>query len=527
MKKSMIFAMCAFAFAFASCEQNGGNDVPNGDQEKAYVAISLATTDGATKAAGDEFSEGSEDERKVTSAFVLFYKNGNPFRVGSENYKAIALEGNKDSNPESPNVSDYKKAVLVIENYKGEFPNQVVALLNYNPANIAGLSSMPLAQLCETVKDLKTTEGFVMTNSVYVDATGEAVYAYPLTQSNIAMSADAAKNSPVQIYVERTAAKVALTTNATGVVDRKYPLAGTEVPVGDEMKQVYSKVLGWELSNYINSPLIKSIDADWTNDGLHINPWNDAARHRSYWAVPRGDSFAGFEFGATTTWTYDAYKYTGENTNGNAKLVLKCQLQDEAGNALEIARWLGRDYVTRANLLVAVVNNIKYSYYYKDGSDYYQISENDLEAVLGNGTDAEAYETYFKLSPTGETREWYKLTNGAFTAIANSLGTAVADMNAELRKIEPAILYAGGYTYYHTPISHAFYTDGSETKSVDGVVRNHAYSINIKSIAGYGTPINTGIGFIKPETPTEVETFVAAEIKILSWKNVSYDVDIK
>ena len=76
MKKSMIFAMCAFAFAFASCEQNGGNDVPNGDQEKAYVAISLATTDGATKAAGDEFSEGSADERAVNSAFVLFYKNG-------------------------------------------------------------------------------------------------------------------------------------------------------------------------------------------------------------------------------------------------------------------------------------------------------------------------------------------------------------------------------------------------------------------------------------------------------------------
>ena len=521
--------MCAFAFAFASCEQNGGNEVPEA-KEKAYVAISLSTTDGTTRA-GEEFSEGSDDERAVNSAFVLFYKNGVAFPVDGANYKAIAVDGNANQNPETPNVSDYKNAVLVIEEYQGEYPNQLVALLNYNPALIEGISSMSLETLCATVKDLQTTGttgGFVMTNSVYVDETGEAVYAYPLTQSNIAMSADAALEAPVQIYVERTAAKVQVTTTPT---DHKFELANTTVPVEGQATQVYSKVLGWELSNFTNSPLVKEIDAAWTNDGLHLNPWNDAARHRSYWAAPRTDSFAGFEPGDNAAeWSYDEnFKYTGENTKGDAKLVLKCQLQDADGNALEIAKWLGKDYVTRANLLIAVANNIKYSYYYKDTEGYYhQISNGDLEAVLGNGTDAKVYQTYFKLKAASETKEWYKLTNGAFAPIAQSPETAVADMNAELRKIEPAILYADGYTYYHTPVSHAFYTDTEgKTQAVNGVVRNHAYSINIRSIAGYGTPINTGFEFIVPETPAEIETFVAAEIKILSWKNVSYDVDIK
>ena len=116
-----------------------------------------------------------------------------------------------------------------------------------------------------------------------------------------------------------------------------------------------------------------------------------------------------------------------------------------------------------------------------------------------------------------ETKEWYVRNNGEFVAVDDADA-----MNAKLAEILPALLYAEGYTYYHTPIVHRATADNT----VYGVVRNHVYNIRIKSIHGYGTPISAGNLSVTPETPQEISSYVAAEINVLSWKTVTYEVDL-
>jgi hypothetical protein len=48
--------------------------------------------------------------------------------------------------------------------------------------------------------------------------------------------------------------------------------------------------------------------------------------------------------------------------------------------------------------------------------------------------------------------------------------------------------------------------------------------VKITDIKGYGTPVYNGeVGFITPEKPVDINTFVAAQINILSWRVVEND----
>ena len=99
-----------------------------------------------------------------------------------------------------------------------------------------------------------------------------------------------------------------------------------------------------------------------------------------------------------------------------------------------------------------------------------------------------------------------------------------AETNAHLKTVEPALLYADGNTYYIVDIEHLG-TAGAKF----GVVRNHVYQIDIKSIKGYGSPIYNGLSFIvdQPEYPIEDEaSYVAARINVLSWKIVKQGVNV-
>jgi hypothetical protein len=48
--------------------------------------------------------------------------------------------------------------------------------------------------------------------------------------------------------------------------------------------------------------------------------------------------------------------------------------------------------------------------------------------------------------------------------------------------------------------------------------------VNISDITGYGTPIyDPSMEFITPESPEDIVSYVAAQIKILSWRVVAGD----
>ena len=308
MRKFLALALAAFAFAACSeKDESGDQSTQKGELEQSYVSITLAADDMDTRAADGVYEEGTAAERAVKSAYVFFFEDGAAFPVsfdgttttnaGPCNWLKVELTGSASN---MPNVSDVKDAVLVIQNYKGEYPNQMVAVLNWTPEK----NSYTLSELQTKISALgNDTNGYIMSNSVYANSENQTVDAVALTVNNIAKNADDAKANPVTIHVERVAAKVVYTA------DKEKFAIGENV----DNTEIYAHIKGFELYNdYEESWLLKRIDPTWTGIGF---AWNDADWFRSYWAQSLGKAFTNntFDWNNDNT-ALNAWNYLGENT---------------------------------------------------------------------------------------------------------------------------------------------------------------------------------------------------------------------
>ena len=533
MKKYFSFAV--MALALAACQKDHEGPAQSGELEQSYVAVSLMADEMTTRtrAAGDPYDDGDASERIVKSLyFFLFDEAGQPFAIDdNKNYKAVAVNetGNAPGAtvpaPEgTPNVSDVKDKVLVFENYKGEYPSKIVAVLNWAPATDAAYSLDALATQLSGLRN--ADNAFVMSNAVYVSessnatADKEAIRATALSEANIAKSAADAKANPVQIYVERIAAKVTVNTTA----ENKYD-------IGEDINgaKVYAKVTGWDLYNeYEQSYLLKQVDPTWTGTSVGFT-WNDPAWFRSYWAISPTTPFDAegnkVSYNSLTN-TVGGNDYCGENTyNTNCtKVIVKALLVGEDNQPVEVATWYGNDYVGELALRTVVANTLASQLYYMDGTEYKSIEPGHLMVVEANepnpntSADMKAYHVFFQLSTDGEAKEWY--TYSAAEGFKVSTKEAV---NVILGGVEPALLYKGGQTYYYTDIKHLHSTVAATQY---GVVRNHVYKVNITSVDGFGTPVYDGNTAFDPEKPQDVTTYVSAEVRVLSWRVVENNYDI-
>ena len=397
MKKYLFLAVAALGFA--ACAEKGLDNGPvqNGELEQSYVAITLAADDMTTKAGTDPvgvYEDGDPAERKVESAYVFFFKDGAAFPVTfnegtststNANYLQVRLAGNASS---MPNVSDVKDAVLVLQNYKGEYPNQIVAVLNWTPE----ADNYTLEELQGVVTSLGDKEnGYVMSNAVYANNAKETVDAVALTSANIAKTAEEALSKPVTIYVERVAAKVVFSANENG----KFKVG----KIGNTT--VYSQIMGFELYNdYEASWLIKRIDPKWS---VGFN-WNDVDFSRSYWAASIEENFPENVFAWNTDNTaMGGFVYCGENTRTwslandlRTKVIVKAKLVDENDAEVEVANWWGNDYIGEESLLAVVANTLKNTYFTStDGITFVGLTSDQIKCVARNPKDKNAYEVYF------------------------------------------------------------------------------------------------------------------------------------
>ncbi|MBO7190273.1 MAG: Mfa1 fimbrilin C-terminal domain-containing protein [Alistipes sp.] len=584
MKKYLFIALALLGMAScAKDDLNAGNKPHhNGEVEESYIAINLMAADSDTRATDGGYEDGTDAERLVKTAYFFFFdENGNPFNVvgnpeanapgGGKNYLQLSINPMEVENTDV-NVSDISKAVLILNTYKGIYPKQIVAVINWVPTN----NTYSLDQLHENLTALVGVDaaagGFVMSNSVYMDSDKRLVDAVALTEDDIKDSAAAATSDPIDIYVERIAAKVVLTAGGQKAESNTHPnVFNTEktpdmfVDSGElATTPVFVQLLGWELFNdYSNSYLLKNIDTTWT-EAIGFN-WNDSNFFRSYWAISQDDALEDeftwqytsakqIENGFKTEYGFDVatkddkgnivdnastYTYCGENTNGTnadlrTKVILKGQLLQSNGTgghkSLELASWYGNEYAGTANLLTAVANSLAYTLYHSDDqTTFYPITAADIVCdVKVPGTNS--YETGFTLSAEGKTKLWYKYSSdGNHTPLGgvDDLATNNAATNTYLAEnVNPAIVYVEGMTYYIVDVEHL----GAAGKTAEyGVVRNHVYQIDINSIKGYGSPIYSGEDFVveKPEYPeTQKDSYVAARINVLSWKVVKQGVNI-
>ena len=587
MKKYLFIALAALGFAACAEKMDDNSPVQKGELEESYIAINLMSADVDTRAVTDPvgnadeygYEQGTTAERAINSAYFFFFDaEGNAFNVtgnpasapgGSVNHLSLNITDQNPAASSLPNVSDIKNAVLVLNTYKGIYPSQIVAVLNWTPDANTAYDLDELHEALATIGD--DTKGYVMSNSVYMDGANQIVDAVPVTTENIKTSQADALNAPIDIYVERTAAKVVLT--ASGKVSGSENIFTTQKTsdlVGSNggtlvgalgAIDVYVKLHGWELYNdYSTSTLLKNINTSWNVTTLGLT-WNDIPYFRCYWAqsqaTSQSDAFAwsysdadkaakgfqtncGFNVGASANYTdRTTYTYCGENTNQKVdatdprtKVILKGQLMQKKGEnyeSLELARWYGTEYAGEEALKIAVANSLKHTVFSSENQTKYDpITPADLECVAGEAVGAKEYEVGFQLSTEGEAKTWYKYSSEKGYEIlggdAADKAKITAATNAHLKTVEPALLYADGNTYYIVDIEHLG-TAGAKF----GVVRNHVYQIDIKSIKGYGSPIYNGLSFIvdQPEYPIEDEaSYVAARINVLSWKIVKQGVNV-
>ena len=537
MKKYLFIALAALGFA--ACAEKAETNVPanNGEKEQSYVAVTFTAND-VTRA--DEYAEGTAVERAVKSAYVFFFQNGDAFTVankashpGDVNFVNVASEINAGANGQAmDNVSDIKDAVLVLENYKGEYPTHVVAVLNWTPENKA----YSLADLKAVVSGLGSdAEGYVMSNSVYLNGSTEVVDAVAVTEANIAKSPAAAKANPITIHVERVAAKVEYPATSNEVLFDINRTIEDTVETGNgapEVTKVYAKIEGFELYNdYENSWLVKKIDTDWTlGDSVLGFNWNESGRYRSFWATSLDTEFPAntFAWGTETT-PVGGYEYLGENTREwsvqndvRTKVIVKATLVKKVGDnyePVEVVNWWGKDYIGEDHLKIVVANTLNTTYFKLVDSKYVGLEPADLTCCPRATGEKNAYEVYFEISQASKGQVWYKYSDSKYDTID------IDTLNRELTEVQPAHVYKNGMTYYYTDIRHISDIEGMP--GYYGVVRNHIYRVNITKIEGFGTPVyNENIAFETPEKPVDIDTYVAAQINILSWRVVDRNYEL-
>ena len=542
MKKFLIVAFAALGFV--ACNDNNIDDVTNGgllgEVETSYIAVNLNAADN-TRAAGDTYQDGLDAERAVKAAYFFFFKNdGTAFPVtgspatsdgGTVNWISANLN---NIGSDTPNVSDIKDAVLVLSTYKGTYPAQIVAVINWVPA---ADTTYDLDDLYAATNIIGAGGGFVMSNAVYSDGTN-AVVGTPLETSDIYTSPADALANPITIHVERIAAKVTVTAN--GVANNRYFVKTANISGVDT--EVYVQVTGWELYNdFTQSKLLKYINPAWSDLGF---TWNDQPFFRSYWATSLAISEIvdnafpttfPLELGVTANvnsenYVANTYTYVGENTLYDAatdnthdctKVIIKAKLQKKVSESvyedLPMTRWYTTYYATLNDLLTAVVNTIKYQYAWDNGSSYEYITPGDLTVVKdGNWVK-------FQLSAPAEGKNWYVSDGVGYTP------KTTAEINANLATIEKALYYEGSETLYAVDIAHSAYINPGIHAGDYGVVRNHIYNVILKSFGGFGSPVyvpEPGPGFVYPET-SETSDYVSAEVRILSWRLVSQEVDVQ
>lgn len=563
--KPILLSMLA-GLAFVGCtsgddvDPNGGN---SGDGSTSYLAVNLASAD--LTRAEEGYEDGSDIENNVTKVRFYFFNS-----VGAA--ASVKLKGSSyvnyydwtpasgdqsDDNNDSDDVESNLKATIVINTQSGDKVPQMMAAV-INPTGLDD-NSKSLTQLREITADYAadglTKKGkFVMFNSVYAatGTNGAEVCAVPITSKHLQKSEADAKKNPVTIYVERNVAKVKTKIKDGLFTDGKLALKtkdgeGNEIPLLVDGQQVYLKLEGWSLTaDTDQGRLVKKINPKW--DGSW---WKGT--HRSFWAI--NDRGAGNRYYNYIDYPLTSSLYTNENaqltdidgTEGKAKnrtkVMLKGTLCKADGTAFTIVRHLGVYFADSPSetetenfkeLKKSILNQLRASgrhYYYpttiggKDARSEIDVPDLEIVPVEQKPSEGSKNNCYViaQLTAAAKAKTWYASMDQDDTTTVNpdDINTALANKNI----IDWALAWNDGMTYYYYEILH-LESDVTNNK-VPGVVRNHIYDTQVTKILGLGTPVYDPNLTIYPEKPVPNDHYIAAEIKILSWRLVPNDYELE
>lgn len=582
----------ALMLTVASCSSSdditGGNGSGNAEGTTSYIAINLnsvgnAPTSRAYNQGEGTYDDGENNENKITMVRFYFYNaDGTSYTlqtVGengekpSKNYIDYNVNLGKDNGNQGTTVSGTTSAVLVLNGESNVAPAAMLTVVNpdVNPDMFTGTTADRWSTMRTEMKGTKTfndaTNGFMMSNSTYEDG-GKDLCTTQLTGKTFSSAADA-KNSPVDVFVERVNAKVKTTVgdanfvkvttdveldgvNFKGKYKTKDPVGelATIQPDGSTKKtKVYAYIDAWGLGDEDGQAMLyKQIDVqNWTDATLGFsatNPWSVAAYHRCFWG--KSVAFGGTstnspvnhpykdinaEFGKAlytlpnTPTTYEQGAFTDPMKSYLTKIMVAARLAyDDAGTVrpAEICTYKGQKFLGKDKVKTVIARELR-TYSKKNVSTtgvetYTTIEASDIDfsskVTSTSGLKLQNYQVVADLR-SGLT-ELYQKKGGSYVPVA------VATVKAEMQGA-PVDISNGGRTYYYTPIEHLGKVN---TPAKYGVVRNHSYQVEISSIKGFGTPVYNPDTEIIPVLPSDDLTYLAAKISVLSWRVVSKKVDL-
>lgn len=522
---------------------------------------------------GAQYEDGTELENYVKKVrFYFFDKDGKASSVKAGttvNYYDYNA-GNDGVN--MPNVEKKLKAILLIQTKEGDkLPEQMVAVVNPNDG--LGETSLSLTDLRSKVYDYtKLKDGidyripsFVMCNSVYANDAKQEVVATKITSENYQKTSELAIQKPIVVYVERNVAKVRVKTNLidseTGLIKVQSKKDETVTDLTIDGTQVYVKLEGWNVTADLNQAyLSKHINPEWPanilslplHPNIYSNPWNFPEYFRSYWADACNAENTNNRYGtygdAMKVKLFDGkgYVYCNENAGkaseaiANTKIIIPAMLCDKDGKALTLCEYYGVKFVDNEvkendNVTVKHLSKLKgeiLKHLQENGTNYYkkvtegretsyqQISDDDITFITVTANDnslvgkAGAYYVIPCLTEDAlNSTEWHTSNEENNTETIDA-----TEINKKLKNGQKAKIWNSGKTYYYADIQHF---------QQMGVVRNHIYDINIATLFGPGTPVYNPDETIYPEKPVNDETYIAAQINILSWRVVPSNVNLE
>ncbi len=461
-----------------------------------------------------------------------------------------------------------------------ELPSQMIAIINpdattvkdklHEMVKISDLRDVIAEDYVQAITD--NEYGFVMANSAYKDNGGDEYLATQIPTEKYQNTAELAKNNPIDIYVERNVAKVRVKFAEKVGYSTETHRAPLKDKIGDTY--VYIEFNSWNVTAETNlTRLCKKIDVSWADNLFGATePWYYSPYFRSYWATNAAgaqQSWHSFEQISEGGKQFDGSSiYLNENTypeviTGNladgtpknpikpyTKVILKGKLVKEDGTALEVCKYAGSTYLTEDALKDAMLaslqlNGMIYKHYKKDGNSYVTALTKDMvefktalevdggvkqsdgsyNTALADEDRSGRYYVYLRLKAYSNEGEQDIVWNtNADNATHDDNLSDFDAINTYLRGcLSSAQIYKGGNTYYFFPIQHL---GADNTVGKYGIVRNHIYDCTINDIKGFGTPVYNPEETIYPEKPKEEDTFIGAQIKILSWRVVSSDITL-
>lgn len=583
MLSSVLASALMLTVASCSSEDVAGGDSQNGKGTTSFLAVNIENVGSAPASRsyqqGDgTYEDGTEAESKINNVrFYFFNGDGTPYLLVNKNSEKQPVNFldqtvETDGNDHDHTAETKTKAVLVLNGETKAVPASVIAVINPEVLDNTTLQSgtMTLSELRTSATGSKfydKTNGFVMSNSVYESA-GQDVCSTPVANSVFATSEDAMKN-PVDIYVERVNAKVnakidadyqrtgetekAWTKNAdgkyqieVGSIDVTTYADNTNAVPTKNTYPVYAVVQGWQLADADGkAEVCKQIKTSWYAGELGISPWTTSDYHRCFWSKsvpftsgaqgganhPVNPKFTDItqslsgEFSAEPVYTLPNTPdqvVTNPTTSLNTltKLIVAAKLvyKDKNGNynPAQVCQYRGLTYLGEDAVKKQIVGGFA-KYFKKTATGYQSIEASDITfKTVPGSSEVKDYEVVATLaSNVGEL--YVKDGETTYKTVSKD------DVNAALAKEEAQVRSTDGATYYYTPIKHL----GDAGKLGEyGIVRNHSYQVTIQNIKGFGTPVYDPKKEIDPMIPSDENTYLAASIKVLSWRVVSSKVDL-